>query len=125
MTLQQRQQEHRQWLEGLKEKYPVQAEAALRLWDGLLLLLPNLQEPCGQVLDAEDADPFGLQLQWESGYWKAKDEIKVNVTVLQDGTVDWFGYNAKKKDKEFESPYTNSIADHIELLENYFTEVVQ
>lgn len=92
MTLTEKQQEHKQWVEGL-DIPPDQKQAALLLWDSLLAEVPTLIVPPAYKHDAEWEDcPNGLHHHWKTGSLLDRTGCFLDVDVLPNGTLYWCGW---------------------------------
>lgn len=92
MTLTEKQQEHRRWLEGLSVP-PEQKQGALLLWDSLTFLLPQLEKPTGALhrYDYTD-DTYWVVNWWANGKEGTVDYIWLSADVQPDGLVQWTGW---------------------------------
>lgn len=121
MTLTEKQQEHRQWVEGLSIP-PEQKQAALLLWDSLLAEVPDLQVPLAWVSDefaADDPDCIHLHCRAERPLW-----LWLEVVVMKDGAIEWMG----RQDSDWLSLPEDNVPvlplppEAVRVLRTYFTK---
>lgn len=92
MTLTEKQQQHRQWVERLQIP-PEQKQATLLLWDSLLAEVPELEVPpvCKHSAEWEDC-PNGLYHHWITGRLLDGTGCFLDAEVEPGGLVQWCGW---------------------------------